>query len=75
MPVMDGKETIKKIRENKNWNNVKVIALSAQTRMEETNEMLALGCNDYVAKPIDKEKLRNIIIEYIKKKGEQIDYV
>ncbi len=49
MPKMDGKETLKKIREK---NNVPVIMVTAKTSEKDKVEGLTLGADDYVTKPI-----------------------
>lgn len=49
MPKMDGKETLKKIREKY---NVPVIMVTAKTSEKDKIEGLTLGADDYVTKPI-----------------------
>lgn len=49
MPKMDGKETLKKIREK---SNVPVIMVTAKTSEKDKVEGLTLGADDYVTKPI-----------------------
>ncbi len=49
MPKMDGKETLKKIREK---HNVPVIMVTAKTSEKDKVEGLTLGADDYVTKPI-----------------------
>ena len=49
MPKMDGKETLKKIREKF---NIPVIMVTAKTSEKDKIEGLTLGADDYVSKPI-----------------------
>ena len=49
MPKMDGKETLKKIREKY---NIPVIMVTAKTSEKDKVEGLTLGADDYVTKPI-----------------------
>ena len=49
MPKMDGKETLKKIREK---SNVPVIMVTAKTSEKDKVEGLTLSADDYVTKPI-----------------------
>ena len=49
MPKMDGKETLKKIREKY---NIPVIMVTAKTAEKDKVEGLTLGADDYVTKPI-----------------------
>lgn len=62
MPVMDGVETIKHIRQSSAaWQNIPVIALTADAMSEDRNRLLSLGMNGYASKPIDKQALLNEI--------------
>lgn len=49
MPKMDGKETLKKIREKF---NIPIIMVTAKTSEKDKVEGLTLGADDYVTKPI-----------------------
>ncbi|CAK8725682.1 hypothetical protein GMJAKD_17065 [Candidatus Electrothrix aarhusensis] len=57
MPVMDGYETIKKIREQPQYEDLPIIALTAKAMQEDRRRCLSVGANDYLAKPVDTERL------------------
>ncbi|MEM7004864.1 MAG: ATP-binding protein [Pseudomonadota bacterium] len=58
MPLMDGHETIRRIRTSKeSWSNVVVIALTADAMAGDREKCLAMGMNGYVAKPVDQREL------------------
>ena len=58
MPVMDGKEAIKKIRASQEqWRDIPVIALTADAMSGDRERYLALGMSDYVSKPLDQAEL------------------
>jgi CheY-like chemotaxis protein/CHASE3 domain sensor protein len=57
MPVMDGFETIQKIREKPNFSNLPIIALTAKTMPTDKEKCLSVGATDYLPKPLDVEKL------------------
>lgn len=58
MPVMDGKEAIKRIRASGEiWRELPVIALTADAMSGDREKYLALGMSDYVSKPLDQREL------------------
>jgi CheY-like chemotaxis protein len=58
MPVMDGLETVRRIRASAApWAHVPVIALTADAMSGEREKLLALGMSGYVSKPIDQREL------------------
>jgi CheY-like chemotaxis protein len=66
MPVMDGKEATKRIRETekeKSLKKIPIIAVTADVMKGEKEKLLALGMNDYVSKPIKRE----VVYEMVKK--------
>ncbi len=52
MPVMDGWEATKRIREMGGVRGVRIIALTAQAMAGDEERALAIGCDDYLAKPV-----------------------
>lgn len=57
LPLRNGFEVCQEIRENKAWNRVKVIMLSAKGRDFEISKGLALGADAYVTKPFSTKEL------------------
>lgn len=55
MPVMDGYEMVKHLRENKE--EVPILFLSAKSTFEDKKIGFDLGIDDYITKPIDYEEL------------------
>lgn len=51
MPVMNGLEATRRIRELPDGKTVKIIAVTASSLVEERNEMLQAGMDDFVSKP------------------------
>ncbi|MEI6209476.1 MAG: HD domain-containing phosphohydrolase [Desulfuromonadales bacterium] len=66
MPVMDGYETIKRIKQSFNWRDIPVIVVTAGTH--EVTRMLALGANDFIAKPYNPEELRLRVMNHVRSK-------
>lgn len=61
MPEMDGYEAITKIRANKKFSKLPVIAVTAKAMQEDRQRVLDAGANDYIAKPVDVNKLLSLI--------------
>lgn len=51
MPEMNGKETLRRIRETPSWERIPVVFLTADSSPETEYECLALGADDYISKP------------------------
>ncbi|AOT70774.1 response regulator [Geosporobacter ferrireducens] len=67
MPVMDGLETMKKIREDKSLQNIPIIAITAKSLKEDRAKCIAAGANDYVSKPVDYDVLIRLVKAWINK--------
>lgn len=50
MPLMDGKEVLKKIKQDEKWKKIPVIILTNLSQKEEVEELLGEGANDYLIK-------------------------
>lgn len=61
MPVMDGYEAIKQIRQTLKLESLPVIALTAKAMKNDRHQCLLAGANDYMAKPLESEKLASLI--------------
>jgi PAS domain S-box-containing protein len=68
MPIMDGYEATKIIREIDK--NIPIIALSANALKDDAKKSISAGMNDHLNKPIDAEKLFGTLLRYISKKTE-----
>lgn len=66
MPVMDGFEATKAIRERQNGHRrLPVIAMTAGALDEDRDRCLAAGMDDYLTKPVDMDKLDQVLSRWI----------
>lgn len=61
MPVMDGLTATRHIRNNPNWKKLPVITLTAKAMPDDQKRCIEAGANDYMAKPLDVEKLLSLV--------------
>lgn len=64
MPGMDGIRTCELIRQIPHLALTPVIAVTAHTMAGQKEKLLNAGMNDYLAKPIEEEKLHNLLMRY-----------
>jgi len=57
MPGMDGYELMERIRKLPQWNNLKLVAVTAQAMMGDREKCLAAGADAYISKPVDIDVL------------------
>jgi len=65
LPGMDGKEATRQIRQNPNWKDLPVIALTAHAIKGEHEAIMASGVTDLITKPLDEEQLLNRLAELL----------
>jgi signal transduction histidine kinase/ligand-binding sensor domain-containing protein/CheY-like chemotaxis protein len=70
MPVMDGYEAVRQIRQCSGGDTVPIIAITASAFREQRHEILAAGCDDMVIKPFQTHEIFEVMgrfldIEYI----------
>ena len=67
MPEMDGYETMRQIRSQKKFISLPVIALTAKAMNNDKQKCIDAGANDYIAKPIDVERLLSLMRVWMSK--------
>ncbi|QLA14461.1 response regulator [Desulfolutivibrio sulfodismutans DSM 3696] len=70
MPVLDGVETAKAIRRASHLgakSRIPIIAVTAYAMTGDREKLLASGMNDYIAKPVDKARLVEVIGRVMKR--------
>lgn len=66
MPVLDGWEATKKIKAHEELKHIPVIAITSHAMVGDERRAHAVGCDDYLAKPIDENELKRKIDKLIK---------
>ncbi|PZQ65758.1 MAG: histidine kinase [Phenylobacterium zucineum] len=61
MPVMDGLEATRRIRADERWTELPIVMLTAKAMPDDQERCLEAGANDYMAKPIDVDKLLSLV--------------
>ena len=64
MPVMDGRETVRRLRADARFAELPVIAMTAHTLGRHLQEALAQGVNAYIAKPFEPDDLLRLLFPY-----------
>ena len=67
MPEMDGYEAMRRIRTQERFRNLPVIALTAKAMKDDKQKCIDAGANDYIAKPIDIERLLSLMRVWLSK--------
>jgi len=61
MPEMDGYEAMQEIRKQYKYKNLPIIALTAKAMKDDKAKCIEAGANDYLAKPVDADKLLSLM--------------
>jgi CheY-like chemotaxis protein len=61
MPVKDGLTASREIRQDGRFDTLPIIALTAKAMPDDQQQCIQAGANDYVAKPLDVDKLVSLI--------------
>ena len=66
MPEMDGLTATRHLRSMSTLSHVPIVALTANAMEGDKEKTLEAGCNGYIRKPVDVDKLPEEIIRYIR---------
>ncbi len=64
MPVMDGFQATRAIRKNPNYEHIPVIALSGDTAADDVRNMLSVGMEAHLEKPLKMDALYDVLYIY-----------
>lgn len=66
MPVMDGFQATRAIRDDPRWRDLPVIAMTANTMAGDREKVLEAGMNDHIAKPFNVSEMFATLAKWIK---------
>ena len=61
MPVMDGLSATRELRKDPRWSGLPIVMLTAKAMPDDQERCIAAGANDYMAKPLDVDKLLSLV--------------
>ncbi len=68
LPKLDGLAATRQIRQHKRVGKTPIVAVSAHDSPETRTEALAAGCDEYVTKPIDFDRLDELLKRFLPKR-------
>ena len=66
MPVMNGYEVARGLRASPRWRVVPLVAVTAFSMPGDREKAIDAGCNDFVAKPVESNRLVEVLRQYIR---------
>jgi CheY-like chemotaxis protein len=69
MPVMDGYEATRRIRENRHYDSMPIVAFTGLNLKDEIEKMREVGMNAHMAKPLNIGRIYSVFERYLPKKN------
>jgi hypothetical protein len=69
MPELDGYDTMKAIRKIRRFRELPIVALTAKAMKGDREKCIEAGASDYIAKPVDTERLLAMLCAWLLPKG------
>jgi CheY-like chemotaxis protein len=66
MPEMDGLDATRELRKDPRFTKLPIIMLTAKAMIDDRDKCIAAGANDYIAKPLDVDKLLSLARVWIR---------
>ena len=58
MPKLDGYEVARRLKSDESLRQIPLLALTGRTEIEDYQKVRAVGCEGFLAKPVDRDRLR-----------------
>jgi len=72
MPVMDGIEATRAIRSDPRFQNLPIIAMTANAMAADREKCLKAGMNDHIGKPIDPDQLFSVLLRWTGRRNDEV---
>lgn len=73
MPIMDGYEATRRIRQQNNYTSLPIIAMTANALVSDRDKIFDAGMTDIIIKPLDVDIMYQTILKWIKPKHPKAD--
>ncbi|MGE0710541.1 MAG: response regulator [Planctomycetota bacterium] len=67
MPGLDGLEATRRIRAQRRFRDLPIVVLTARALAEDREEAIGAGASDYLAKPVDAERLLLVLRAWLRR--------
>lgn len=67
LPKMEGLEVLEKLKNNPKTSDIPVVAMTAHAMIGDEERFIEAGCAGYISKPIDVNKFKSTIEQYLSK--------
>jgi len=67
MPVMDGYEATRRLRQRPGSESLRIVAMTAEAVSGDREACLAAGMDDYISKPVRQESLRAVVEKWVER--------
>ncbi len=65
LPVLDGWEATRRIKQNSELRTIPIVGLTAHAMVGDRDLALAAGCDEYASKPVEFDKLMELILRVL----------
>jgi two-component system cell cycle response regulator DivK len=67
LPGKSGLDLTRELKADARWREIAIVAVTAYAMSGDREKAIAAGCEDYVAKPVDKAVLRRVVERWMGK--------
>jgi two-component system sensor histidine kinase/response regulator len=72
MPIMDGIAATRAIRSDPRFQDLPIIAMTANAMAADREKCLNAGMNDHIGKPIDPDELFSVLLRWARRRNVEV---